>query len=116
MNYNIIATENFQSEVKRLLKKYASLANELKSLENLILVQPTMGTPIGHNAYKIRLAVKSKGKGKSGGLRLISYLELNYIINDLTDIFLLTIYDKSETESINKKEIARLIKLRKKLK
>jgi len=112
MNYNIVASENFQSEAKRLVKKYSSLRNELKTLEKKLLEYPALGTPIGHNAYKIRLAVKSKGKGKSGGLRVITYFELDYIINDLTNIFLLSIYDKSETENITKSDLARHIKNR----
>jgi len=108
MNYNIITTDNFENEAKRLIKKYASLKKELDALENVLSTQP-LGTPIGSNAYKIRLAVKSKGKGKRGGLRVITYLEVDIIIADLTNIFLLSIYDKSETGNISKNEIKKLI-------
>ena len=102
MNFECIVTGNFQNEAKRLVKKYASLKDELKVLEELLLKNPKTGTPIGRNAYKIRLSVKSKGKGKRGGMRVITYLEIDFIIMDLTKIFLLTIYDKSEIDYITK--------------
>lgn len=50
--------------------------------------------------YKIRLAIKSKGKGKSGGARVITY-----VLTDNNEIYLLTIYDKSEFDSIDDKTI-----------
>lgn len=74
-----------------------------------------MGTSIGGNVYKIRLAVKSKGRGKSGGMRVITYVfEIEIVIEenpeqDIT-VFLLTIYDKSEQESVSEKDLKNLIK------
>ncbi len=70
---------------------------------------PIQGTPLGKGAYKIRLAVKSNGKGKSGGMRVISLVEVDIIIKDTTNIFLLSIYDKSEVETISSDELKRLI-------
>ncbi|MBW1619816.1 type II toxin-antitoxin system RelE/ParE family toxin, partial [Empedobacter falsenii] len=55
--------------------------------------------------YKIRLAIKSKGKGKSGGARVITHL---FIENET--IYLLSLYDKSEQNSISDKEIKDLLK------
>jgi len=109
MNYRIVLTRNFEKEAKRFLKKYPSLKKELSELNKLLISNPHLGTPIGKGAFKIRLAVKSKGKGKSGGMRIISYLELDFVIRDLTSIFLLSIYDKSETSSISNDELQRLI-------
>ena len=57
----------FASDFKRLHKKYTSLEEEIEELGQELRRNPTMGTPIGHSCYKIRLAIKSKGKGKSGG-------------------------------------------------
>lgn len=65
---------------------------------------PTKGTPIGHSCYKIRLAIKSKGKGKSGGARVITY----YYIHGNT-VYLLSIYDKAEQENISEEKIAELL-------
>ena len=65
---------------------------------------PDKGTPIGNECFKIRLAIASKGKGKSGGARIITYLSV-------TDemIVLLSIYDKSEKEDISDKELLKLL-------
>lgn len=116
MKYEVIITENFENEAKRLLKKYASLKNELEELEQKLISRSIVGTPIGNNVFKIRIAVKSKGKGKRGGLRIITYLEIDLYIDELINIFLLSIFDKSETENITKEELKRLIsgRLRKK--
>ncbi len=64
-----------------------------------------MGSPIGKNCYKIRLAIKSKGKGKSGGKRVIT----NFLFTDDV-IFLLTIFDKSQKENLTDKELGELLK------
>jgi len=109
MNYRIFVTRNFEKEAKKLLKKYASLKSELTELNKQLLLNPLQGTPLGRNAYKIRVAVKSKGKGKSGGLRIITLVEVDIIIKDTTNIFLLSIYDKSEVASISSDELKRLI-------
>lgn len=63
------------------------------------------GTAIGNNCYKIRLAISSKGKGKSGGARLIT----NIVITEET-VYLLSIYDKSEKENLSDKELLELLK------
>ena len=71
MNYDIITSENFIRELKRLAKKYLSLKNDLSLLGEKLALDPTQGTPIGKDCYKIRLAIKSKGKGKSAGARAV---------------------------------------------
>ncbi len=86
MNYNIVPTYRFEKELKRLAKKFPSLKSEFAELISEILKNPEIGTFIGNNCYKIRLAVKSKGKGKSGGARIISYLYIQTKI-----VYLLTI-------------------------
>lgn len=65
---------------------------------------PATGVFIGNNCYKIRLAIGSKGKGKSGGARIITYL---YLESEL--VYLLTIYDKSEKESLKPNELKEMI-------
>src|SRR5258705_6549881 len=97
MKYRILLTHNFEKDAKRFTKKFPSLKIELAELNRQLLINPNIGTSIGRNAFKIRLAVKSKGKGKSGGMRVITYLEIDFFILDLTNIFLLSVYDKSET-------------------
>ena len=69
MSFNIIATEPFERKLKRLAKKYKSLSSDLSAVINELAENPTLGTPIGKDCYKIRVAIASKGKGKSGGAR-----------------------------------------------
>lgn len=66
---------------------------------------PEQGTPIGKNCFKIRLGIASKGKGKSGGARVIA----NFVVTDST-VFLLAIYDKSERENLSDKELSELLR------
>ena len=94
----------FAKNAKRLQKKYVSLANEIVELREELRTNPTKGTPIGHSCYKIRLAIQSKGKGKSGGARVITH----YYIHGST-VYLLSIYDKAEQENISEKKIAELL-------
>jgi mRNA-degrading endonuclease RelE of RelBE toxin-antitoxin system len=108
-------SKSFKVAVKPLLKKYPSLSQDLLKLEKALLINPREGTPLGHGAYKIRLKIASKGKGKSGGARVISLLESTIIgeiqINDeVVIVNLITIYDKADTGSISDKELKDLIK------
>ena len=100
MSYNIIPTDNFNREVKRLAKKHRSLKRNLKQLRVDLLKNPTLGAPLGKGVFKILLAITSKGKGKSGGARIITFV---YVLNE--QIFLMAIYDKSERYSISDDEI-----------
>lgn len=106
MNFDIIATEPFERKLKRLAKKYKSLSADLSTLFDELSENPTLGTSIGKDCYKIRLSIKSKGKGKSGGARLITYVR---IIKET--VFLMDIYDKSEQVNINGKELEKLIEI-----
>jgi len=106
-------TKGFLKDLKWLLKKYPSLLSDLEHLNELLILNPQLGTPLGNNAYKIRLAIKSKGKDKSGGARVISHVETELIARvENTVVNLLTIYDKSEIPSISTEKIKGLIKNR----
>ena len=76
MSYNVKLADNFKKEAKKLLKKYVSLKKELAELFLELEINPSKGTPLGNNIYKIRLAITSKNKGKSGGARLISFVKV----------------------------------------
>jgi mRNA-degrading endonuclease RelE of RelBE toxin-antitoxin system len=115
MNYKTILIDEFKRDAKKLLKKYASLKNELVELEQQLLENPTMGTLISEHTYKIRLAVKSKGKGKRGGLRVITHI-IEVLVDvleknkeDETTIVLVAIYDKSEMENISENYLKEII-------
>ncbi|MDR1592085.1 MAG: addiction module toxin RelE [Prevotellaceae bacterium] len=117
MSATIRVTRSFKRQAKSLLKKYPSLQSELKQLNGILEENPHFGTEITHGVYKIRLAIKSKGKGKSGGARVISYHSDEPLVIGITDetnenvlaVNLIAIYDKSETENIDDSEIRYLI-------
>jgi mRNA-degrading endonuclease RelE of RelBE toxin-antitoxin system len=120
MKVDIRVTKAFKKQAKPLLKKYASLPEELKQLEKDLYENPNLGTEIKPGIRKIRLAIKSKGKGKSGGARIITFLEKETILigvleqtsKEETDyiLHLISIYDKSEVGSISDAEIKYMIK------
>jgi len=104
MNFSVIPSDKFKREAKRLIKKFPSLKQELGDLNATLENAPETGTPLGNDTYKIRLAIKSKGKGKSGGARVITY-----VVTDDKEVYLLTIYDKSEFDSVDDKTIKAII-------
>ena len=116
MKVTVRITNNFKAEVKPLLKKYKSLTTDLLKLERELLVNPRLGTSLGKDAYKIRLKISSKNKGKSGGARVISLVDSTLIgITQQTSpeeitVHLLSIYDKSNVANITDKELKDLIK------
>ena len=105
MNYNIELSANFKKEAKRLIKKYPSLKIELAELFTKLEENPTIGTPLGNDIYKIRLAIASKNKGKSGGARVLSFIKVTQ-----TTVLLFSIYNKGEVDNLPDKEIKELIK------
>lgn len=105
MRFSVILTDKFKKEARRLIKKFPSLKHELIQLSSILEKEPEIGTSLGNDTYKIRLAIKSKGKGKSGGARVITY-----VISPNKEVYLLTIYDKSEFDSIDDKIIKVIIK------
>jgi hypothetical protein len=100
MSFKIIPTPPFERELKQLAKKYPSIKKDITALAQQIAQQPQMGTPLGHDCFKIRMAITAKGKGKSGGARVITHVQVTKEY-----IFLLSIYDKSEAENIADKEL-----------
>ena len=105
MSFKVIATDPFDKQVKQLSKKYQSLKNDLAPLFDSLEDNPQQGKSLGKHCYKIRLAIKSKGKGKSGGARLITYVK---IID--SNVYLLALYDKSDKENLTDKELSQLLK------
>lgn len=104
MSFKVLATSDFKRDSKKLLKKYKSLKNEILNLITVLEKDPIQGTSLGDGCYKIRLAVKSKGKGKSGGARIITCVK---VMDGF--VYLLTIYSKSEKDNISDQELQQLI-------
>jgi mRNA-degrading endonuclease RelE of RelBE toxin-antitoxin system len=104
MSFDVIATEPFEKKLKRLAKKYKTLVSDLAPVIDELSENPTLGTPIGKDCYKLRIAIASKNKGKSSGARIITYVR---IVKQT--VFLIDIYDKSEQANITDKELLMLI-------
>lgn len=106
MSYKISSIPLFDKQAKRLAKKYPSLRSDLIVLIESLVDNPEQGVALGNNFYKIRLAITSKGKGKSGGARVITYLKVT-----ATTVLLTSIYDKSKKNTITDKELEQIFRL-----
>ena len=107
MSYIVRPTTSFKKAYKRLCKKYRSFEDDRDRAVEQITVNPFIGADLGNNVRKIRMAITSKGKGKSGGARIITYtLAVDEANGEVT---LLTVYDKNEQSSISKKDIDLLL-------
>jgi len=104
MKYNVLTIPPFDKQLKRLARKFPSLKAEFVILIEDLEKNPIVGTSLGNNCFKIRLAIASKGRGKSGGARVITHF---YIENET--VFMLAIYDKSEQTDISDKELRELL-------
>ena len=84
MKYKVIPTPEFIKNLKALKKKYKNIKNDVLELANKLEINPTMGTELGNNPFKIRIKNSDNNKGKSAGYRLISYLAV--VENELPKI------------------------------
>jgi mRNA-degrading endonuclease RelE of RelBE toxin-antitoxin system len=105
MSFNIVTTPPFEKELKSLLKKYPSVKKDIIELVAKLIKEPKMGIAIGNDCYKIRMAITSKGKGKSGGARVITFVQIVE-----TTIYLLSIYDKADSSNITDKILKERLK------
>jgi len=105
MKYNILTIPPFDKQLKHLAKKYISIKADMQRLAESLSENPTQGTLLTENCYKIRMTISSKGKGKSGGARVITH----FYIEGAT-VYLLAIYDKSEQSTISDNELRYLLR------
>lgn len=105
----IVLGEEFKRQFKRLRKKYKSLTDDFEVLSKSLKENPLQGANLGNNVHKVRMAITSKGVGKSGGARVITYT-ITVQAPDVYRLTLLTIYDKSEMNSVNDAYIDSLIR------
>ncbi|MDJ0365195.1 type II toxin-antitoxin system RelE/ParE family toxin [Hymenobacter sp. H14-R3] len=99
MSFRIVITDSFRRPGKRLRKKFVSFKADFAALLDELEVDPNSGEPLGRDCYKVRMSIAAKGKGKSGGARVITCVK---IVGEV--VYLLTIYDKSDQDSISDKE------------
>lgn len=108
MNYDIKIYPQFEREIKRLSKKYHSIKEDFANLVDSLKENPTQGAELGKGVHKVRMAITSKGKGKSGGARVITLIIA--LSEEDAEIGLHYIYDKSERVSISDKELLDILK------
>lgn len=104
MSYQVRTIAHFEREAKRLKKKFPSLKEEISALIDSLEENPLLGTALNNGFYKIRLGIKSKGKGKSGGARVITCVKIV-----AEKVYLVSIYDKSEQDDITETELNGLL-------
>ena len=108
MKVDILTHPEFEREFKRLSKKYHSLVDDYAQLLEDLEKSPFQGTSLGMGTRKVRMGVDSKGGGKSGGMRVITYTVIQKSPN-LVELTLLYIYDKSEMDNISTRFIKYLL-------
>ena len=96
----IEVSSQFEKELKQFFKKYKKIKQDLQIFKKELLGNPTLGTSLGNDCYKIRIPNSSVPTGKSGGFRIITLVNIK---ND--KIILLTIYSKTDKENISKEEL-----------
>ena len=108
MNCKTIAYPLFERALKKLAKKYRSMGEDYKKLLDELQRNPLAGADLGRGLRKVRMTIAAKGKGKSGGARVITLL---LVYNETeAEIGLLYIYDKSECESLTDSELTELLR------
>lgn len=100
MGYEVRTIASFEKDFRKLSKKHSSLKTDLFKLIEQLEDNPFLGTSLGKDFYKVRISISSKGKGKSGGARIITCVKV--ILNI---VYLSAIYDKSEKSSITDSEL-----------
>ena len=106
MKVTISTIDEFDRQVHNLAKKYRSLKDDLRAFRQELIKNPFQGSDLGGGVRKIRMAIASKGKGKSGGARVLT---LTLLVNSDTDVTLLTIYDKNEIENVSDQYVRWLV-------
>ncbi|CAA6816676.1 MAG: Unknown protein [uncultured Sulfurovum sp.] len=105
MNCKVLTIPQFEKDVKNLAKKFKAIKQDLSKLINELQKEPLQGISLGQGIYKLRLANTSIPTGKSGGFRVITYF-----LDEENNLYLLSIYSKTEKENITDDEIREALK------
>jgi len=108
MSFEIQTTSYFDAEAKRLAKRHRSFIDDLQELRDNLLKNPYQGTELSPGIRKVRLAINSKGRGKSGGARVITF---TYLVNEKDGVVvLLLLYDKADASNIKMNVVRQIFK------
>ena len=107
MNYDIIPTPDFARSLKLLAKRHKSLKQDMLALVASLREDPLQGKELAPNIRKVRLAITSKRKGKSGGARVITYVIA--VSEEEGRVYLIEIYDKSDFDTVDVSVVKEMI-------
>ena len=108
MSFEIQTTSYFDTEAKRLAKRHRSFIDDLQDFQEELLKNPYQGTELSPGIRKIRLTIDSKGRGKSGGARVITF---TYLVDEKDGVvILLLLYDKADASNIKMNVVRKIIK------
>jgi len=103
VKYSVTTTSKFEKQLSRLAKKYTSITTDIRELGISLSENPFQGDGLGKDMYKVRMAITSKARGKSGGARIITL-----VLVTKSEVRLLAIYDKSEMDTLSDDELKNL--------
>lgn len=108
MSFEVLTTPEFESQSKVLQKRHRSFKNDLKELVLSLMENPFQGTELSPGIRKIRMAITSKGRGTSGGARIITYTVV--VTESEGRVYLMNVYDKSDFSSVELSIIKNMIR------
>lgn len=108
MNFDIIPTPDFERAFKALAKRHRSLKQDILDFTKSLQENPFQGDELSPGIRKIRMAIASKGRGKSGGARVITYTVL--AAETEGKVYLIDIYDKADYSTVDVMVIQQMIK------
>jgi len=100
MAFDVVLTSGFKKELKRIAKKHRQILADIDSLVDQLAENPAIGTDLGRNIFKIRLAISGSSKGKSGGARVITYIKITAHTVVLAEIYLKSEYDTVDVDAV----------------
>ncbi len=108
MTYDFRPSPDFERQAKKLAKHYPSFKKDLLLLLESLKADPWQGVDLGNGIRKVRMTISSKGRGKSGGARVIT-MNVNVDVEKMI-IALLYIYDKAEMGNVSDQFLQQIIK------
>ena len=108
MNFDVIPTPHFERSFKALAKRHRSLKQDIIDFTASLRNNPFQGDELSPGIRKIRMSIASKGRGKSGGARVITYTVI--AAENEGDVYLLDIYDKADYSTVDTAIIRAIIK------
>ena len=108
MSYKIVPTPTFSKSLKTLAKRHRSMKKDFEKLVGSLMENPLQGVELTPGIRKIRMAISSKGGGKSGGARVITYNVL--AAEDEGKVYLLEIYDKSDYSTVKTEVLKAMVR------